>query len=105
MRTDILAKRDALATERIGDALTALSERYDVGADAVAAFASVGGRDKAVASMKRNEALADFLDALNDAQVTPAANASPDAILERLTAIPGIGEARAKQIIAALEGE
>lgn len=105
MRTDILAKRDAIATQRIGAAMATLSERHGVGIDAASAFQQATHRDRAIAAMFRNEAVADFLEAFDKAQVTSGANDAPEAILERLTAIPGIGEAKAKQVLAALEGE
>lgn len=105
MRTDILAKRNAIATDRIGEAMAELAAQHDIGEDAVSAYQQATHRDRAIAGMRRNEAVADFLDALNGAQVrTPANNASED-VLARLTAIPGIGEAKAKQVLAALEGE
>lgn len=105
MRTDILAKRDAIATERIGDAMADISERHGVGAAAVSAFQSAAHRDRAITAMRRNEAVADFLDALNGAPIKTGANTAAGGLLERLTAIQGIGDAKAKQIIAAIEGE
>ena len=105
MRTDILARRDAIATERIGEAMETLVERHGVGGDALAAYQSAANRDRAVTAMRRNEAIADFLDALNGSKVKSGAFSASDGLLERLTAIQGIGEAKAEQIIAALEGE
>lgn len=105
MRTDILAKRNAIAAERIGEAMADLAAQHGIGDDAVAAYQQATHRDRAIAGMRRNEAVADFFDALNGAQAGKPENSASGAVLERLTAIPGIGEAKAKQILVVLEGE
>lgn len=102
MRIDLLAKRDAIAIEAIGEAMQALSERHGVGADAVSAFQSAIGKDRAIVAMQRNEALVDFLSALASCDSAPPIYGD---LLEKLTAIPGIGDAKAKQIIKTLEGK
>lgn len=101
MRADILARRNAQAIARIEAALGEIVAATGQGRDALAAFQSAPHRDPAIAAMRRNEALADFIEGL---EVTAPAIGASEGVFERLTAIPGIGPAKAKQIIAAIEG-
>ena len=73
MKLERLAARDAQAIHRIETSMRTLSERHGIGTDALAAFEAAPHRDRAITAMRRNEALADFLDALSAAQAAPPA--------------------------------
>lgn len=105
MKLERLAARDAQAIHRIETSMRTLCERHDIATAALLAFESASHRDRAITAMRRNEALADFLGALCEAGSMSPAGAQPADILERLTTIPGIGKAKAEQIIAVLEAK
>lgn len=68
MHQDMLAKRNALAQDRMITAALALAEKFDIPAPAI----PLSGRDAAVLAMTQREVIAVFLESLIAAE-TPKA--------------------------------